>query len=89
MQSLGPSGSDTLFFVPLPVNSIFCMFGFPEGSIFTPGSATKLSVNPGMCMSSFCAFCWYMVRDYLVNGGLDVFPHAVDCVEGYGENLSL
>ena len=61
------------------------MFGFPEGSIFTPGSMTKFSVNPGMCMSSCCAFYWYMVLDYLVNGGLDVLPHTVDSVEGCGE----
>ena len=36
-------------------------------------------------MSSCCAFCWYMVLDYLVNGGLDVFPHAVDGDEGCRE----
>ena len=49
---------------------------------FMPGSTTKFSVNPGMCMSSCCAFCRYMVLYDFVNGGLDVFPHAVDGVEG-------
>ena len=36
-------------------------------------------------MASCGPFCLYMVLDYLVNGGLDVYPHAVDGVEGFRE----
>ena len=75
--------------VPLQVNSIRGFLAFLKALLLRLVARRSLvSIQGCVCLAAV-RFGWYMVLYYLVNGGVDVFPHAVDGVEGCKEPVAI